>query len=126
MTLDVKDRLSLFGWSMDRSRNETFKECLGHHIQCFPGGRECFDPPCEDVNKSKELVELFTCGHVGEVYLPVPSRLVSLEVVQKLAYLESPLWVGLDSKSGSAEYSSKLAGSKRGSKRWNRALEVHV
>lgn len=34
-------------------------------------------------------------GHAGEVNLPVLGRLVSLEMVQELVYLEDPLQVGL-------------------------------
>lgn len=38
---------------------------------------------------------LFMNGHVNEVNLPVLAQLVSSELLQGLAFLEGPLWVGL-------------------------------
>lgn len=50
--------------------------------------------------------------------------------VQELTYLESPLLVGLGIclalRMDLKKYGSKLVGSKRGSKRWNKALEVYM
>lgn len=59
--------------------------------------------------------------HVGEVKLPVHTRLASSELVQGLSYLEGPLWVGF----GVCQAGVKLVLTKQGNE-FRRNLQASV
>ena len=53
--------------------------------------------------------------HMSEINLPVFARLMFTKLVQRLTYVESPLWVGLGRRSEPVKYTiSEMGGVKEG------------
>jgi hypothetical protein len=78
-----------------KTRNDVTDKSVGYDCSPFCGCRNGFDPPCESINKSKEVPEFFVLGHMSEIDLPIFIRLAAVELVEGLVEMESTLGVCL-------------------------------